>query len=756
MKNFAFLLSFFGFLCLCFADVQIDPGRAVILSPDPQTPAAQELKLHLELITGKTIPVISCADEADKGTYVFYVGRVPDGEDSSFCPEEARWFVTPDAAYFYGDKRNGARNAVYDFLENELGVRWPAPGKIYVRKQETLTVRNPRGVWCPGLKIRSIRMNKGNPDVRQWRARLRFGAHDQPSFGHAFTRYWERFGKTHPEYFAMREDGVRGPADLPGAAANPAAYRGRADRSVAMCVSNDDLVKQVISDWNKKSEYINICENDAGGRDSCHCPACSALDVPREKLWWEENTHADRYVHFANRVLEEAQKVRPDVKVCFYAYNASEEAPQRELLAENLVVGFAPSVYSMNALYGLLEAWKEAGLKHFFYRPNRHHFFNIHQLPCGSEKYFFDVFQYFRRSGAFGFDYDSPPPLSPPQFFSDYVIAKGMQDPSRPFEFWEEHYLQSYGNAADEVREYFRYWRKNVWDTRLCPQMDKIMSAGRWYNFARGLVRDIRKCYRVDDFDITDRILDRALEKPLNESERTSVEELKTFNTHARLFFLATSKQDTENSIRLLKFREAHGFPAIPENEAYWGDNCGIGLAREFQDFAPPHIRLPLLWSFRLDPRDEGVKEQWFAADRETVRKWGDFMSTDGPWENPVDHSGLPAAATRAKTADYDGIAWYGTGIRIPADWQNRQIYLYFGAVDESCHVYINGKEAGHHLFEKPDDWKTSFTIPVDKSLINWNGETTVIVRVEDKNGSGGIWKPVWLVSRSERPAENI
>ena len=68
--------------------------------------------------------------------------------------------------------------------------------------------------------------------------------------------------------------------------------------------------------------------------------------------------------------------------------------------------------------------------------------------------------------------------------------------------------------------------------------------------------------------------------------------------------------------------------------------------------------------------------------------------------------------------------------------------------------MYINGKEAGRHLFEKPDDWKTSFTIPVDKSLINWNGETTVIVRVEDKNGSGGIWKPVWLVSRFERPAE--
>lgn len=34
-------------------------------------------------------------------------------------------------------------------------------------------------------------------------------------------------------------------------------------------------------------------------------------------------------------------------------------------------------------------------------------------------------------------------------------------------------------------------------------------------------------------------------------------------------------------------------------------------------------------------------------------------------------------------------------------------------------------------------------------SFIDWKQkQQNVIVRVEDKSGQGGIWKPVWLVSK--------
>jgi hypothetical protein len=72
------------------------------------------------------------------------------------------------------------------------------------------------------------------------------------------------------------------------------------------------------------------------------------------------------------------------------------------------------------------------------------------------------------------------------------------------------------------------------------------------------------------------------------------------------------------------------------------------------------------------------------------------------------------------------------------------EIYLLFGAVDESCIVYINGKETGRHLFQKEDDWKTPFSIRIDGNLVP-GARQLVVVRVEDKLGAGGIWRPVWL-----------
>ena len=60
----------------------------------------------------------------------------------------------------------------------------------------------------------------------------------------------------------------------------------------------------------------------------------------------------------------------------------------------------------------------------------------------------------------------------------------------------------------------------------------------------------------------------------------------------------------------------------------------------------------------------------------------------------------------------------------------------------------MNGKFVGEHLYTQPDDWKLPFAIPISDA-IDWNQEKqTVIVRVEDKAGAGGIWRPILLAVR--------
>ena len=88
------------------AGLTVDPERAVIAAEPRQEGAAAELKTHLDLITGKSIPVVK-KNQIKSGNYVFYVGRSPAGSEGKYQPEEARWEITPKAAYFYGDKNNG-------------------------------------------------------------------------------------------------------------------------------------------------------------------------------------------------------------------------------------------------------------------------------------------------------------------------------------------------------------------------------------------------------------------------------------------------------------------------------------------------------------------------------------------------------------------------------------------------------------------------------------------------------------------------
>ena len=68
--------------------------------------------------------------------------------------------------------------------------------------------------------------------------------------------------------------------------------------------------------------------------------------------------------------------------------------------------------------------------------------------------------------------------------------------------------------------------------------------------------------------------------------------------------------------------------------------------------------------------------------------------------------------------------------------------------MDESCRLYLNGREAGSRIHKNSNDWSTPFALEIT-SYIDWDKEMQqVIVRVEDTQGQGGIWKPVWLLSQ--------
>jgi len=159
---------------------------------------------------------------------------------------------------------------------------------------------------------------------------------------------------------------------------------------------------------------------------------------------------------------------------------------------------------------------------------------------------------------------------------------------------------------------------------------------------------------------------------------------------------------------------------------------------------------MALQWRFQLDPQNVGLKEKWHEKTWEQTKNWNSIR-TDNFWENPYKAEKYMPEKLLRILKQYDGIGWYSTTMKIPEDWTNRDVFLYFGAVDESCWIYVNGKLVGTHLFKNRNDWNTPFAICINSAIDPDKEKQTITVRVEDKSGAGGIWKRVWLVSKNKK-----
>ena len=591
---------------LSVAAVQVDAGRSVIKPADPgssiQRLAAAELQKHLELVIGVRIPIDGKAESG----YTFHIGTLPPGmKPLSNEREEACWLITDKAAYFYGDDfqpyqvkenadiamvsqhltRSGTLFAVYDFLEQVLGIHWVAPGDggiVYSRREGLLDLPEGKGGWTPQLAQRQIRagynwnyyknrLEKATLEMfkipeaesrrlddenKLWLKRMRMGRHLILNYGHAFVDWWKTYGATHPEYFALTEKGTREPLQP-----------NQADR-IKMCVSNPELHRQVVQDWQKNRDAakfkqlfatINVCENDSAG--FCVCPDCMALDArtPGESL----TAHlTDRYVYLANKVTELALENNPDIYSVMYAYAYYRFPPRKIKVHPRVIIGAVPFMLSPReeneAFY---RDWRAAGVEKIFLRPNDQHLAT--GLPMGFEKAMFEAYKLGIDNGIIGTDYDSLHNFWPVYGLGDYALAKGHVDPSKTFEYWEDEYCSAYGSAAPQVKEYFAYWRDAICRKKLLPAMPKILEQLNGNNvFRTGIFRDnLHDYYTPEDFDRTDRILADGAAKTLTAPEKARLDQLTLANRHARLThqaLLGVSKKDYRASKELLEFRIAN------------------------------------------------------------------------------------------------------------------------------------------------------------------------------------------------------
>ena len=133
-------------------------------------------------------------------------------------------------------------------------------------------------------------------------------------------------------------------------------------------------------------------------------------------------------------------------------------------------------------------------------------------------------------------------------------------------------------------------------------------------------------------------------------------------------------------------------------------------------------------WKLKFDPRQNGH------ADGE---RWFDPGLNDADWINVSIGQYWDDFGFKGQK----GVGWYRGRFTLPAKPALNAVELYFGAVDESAWVWINGNYAGQHDIG-PDGWQIPFRLDVTQ-FVKWGAENQITVRVLNTAFGGGIWKPV-------------
>lgn len=756
--------------------LHVDPADSVIVLSDKKSAAkklaADELQYHLQLVTGIKIPVLDQKDLRKKSAkFTFYVGIPAPSDSKPLLPEEGRWQAGKDGKiYFYGDdvdykhpaglmsslliSSRGSAHAVYDFLNNILGIKHIEPGKNGIVYEKSKTIKIPVGnfSWRSSLEFRLIRSGilnykkvykkraatlprefvlskseykRWEHEVALWQMRQRFRKAISIQYGHSFRQYWPMFGKTHPEYFAMNPSGKRGPGKEP-------LYR------LQLCMSNPAVADMIVNLWkNKKSRCLNICPNDSSL--FCICPECKKF-----------GSKSDLMIHFMNEVSKRAVKIRKDVQITTYAYQLYMDAPEKIRVPETGVIGFVSIFINLKKMEEYYKNWKKMGCKKIFLRPNTFHV-DI-GLPLGYEKDVFNEFQLGRKYGIFGVDVDSLSNTWSINGIAPYILARSYIDPEKPFEYWEDEYCQAFGSAREQIKKYFQFIRKNIWEGRVGA--GRIQVGPGYDNLKRYIAPRIRDIVDEKIYRDAGNFLEMIDLNTLSPDAKRRVELLKLANNHAilttRVIHAPLASKMSANKA-LLDFRRRYKntlnifwYTLLKNEESK--DLIGMTSAAKFGDcFWVREINDN--WYFDLDEKNVGEKEKWYEYPAQRVRSvWSPFFVTKN-WEWATVTDGLPPRLLE-KLRNYDGIGWYSTRVFLDPNLKGRKIYLHFGGVDEACTVYVNGKKVGTKNLREGKAWRKPFDMEITP-FIDWKSRcVNIFVRVEDSQGVGGIWKGVWLKAK--------
>lgn len=523
----------------------VSKGRAaaVIVVPTAALPvitlAAKELQSHVLASTGVEVPIASEDALASSPRGRIFLGATRAATRAGFDPgklprDAYRIRTIGDCAYVVGGDSDGdplhkslstavgTLFAVYEVLDDDMGVRWLWPGDSgqFVPKRNSFSIRDRNEIVRPRFRFCGLRTNR--PLEILWLRRMRMHGADGMKFGHAFGDWGARYGSEHPEWFEMDAQGTRHPGG-------------------SMCVSSPGLWKQIIDNWwvDQQSHpslrtTVNVCENDRNG--TCSCPKCLAWDgpeaaQPRPSYYAGSHNVSRRYAHFASEVLKLARERDPSAEVTCYAYLNYVFDPAGLKLDPGVIAGYVADVFYPRTpedhewVKRQWQGWAESGAS-LFLRPN--YLLNGYCMPENWARQFADEFRFCERRGMMGSDFDSLNGQWSTMGPVLYVAGRLHAKPRTPVDGILKEYYSGFGPAARPVQAYWEYWEQYT------REHTDVLQDGtaHWTTYPK----DVYIRFPIESFAPADRLLaeaERAASSDPNAAAKVAF--LRAGLDHARL-----------------------------------------------------------------------------------------------------------------------------------------------------------------------------------------------------------------------------
>lgn len=321
------------------------PNATIVLqekAPAPMRAAAVDLQKYLQKITGVELPLHT--DGVDVPGITLNIGKTATSQasdlpDPALNPETCAITQRGDDLYFAAHYPSPTAFAVYSFMQDQLGVRWFAPGDDWEhvpnhKDQPDFTVTVENELSVPGTSPRIWSGHSWTPDWSDWNRRNKAVLSEKVlrrNFQNNIHRIFppSKYAKSNPEYYPL----INGKRWIPPSDSYVYWWPPMGEPSVQQATI--EYIRKWFDEHPDQDSFSLGMDDIAYMSDD---PLSNAMDSSPDD--YKNKKFSSRFYKFVNIIAKEIKKTHPDRYIGTLIYNIAVEPPADVPQMEDNVFGF--------------------------------------------------------------------------------------------------------------------------------------------------------------------------------------------------------------------------------------------------------------------------------------------------------------------------------------------------------------------------------------------------------------------------------